>query len=69
MGNRRAMVARPCYFTIYKDPRGDWRWNLRAADNRIIATSLEGLDTKEAARDAIDHIKECVGLAGVRIAG
>lgn len=30
------------YFTVYPDPQGFWRWNLKAANNRIIADSGEG---------------------------
>ena len=32
--------------TIYKDMMGEWRWNLKAKNHKVIADSGEGYKTK-----------------------
>lgn len=34
-------------FEIYQDKRGEWRWRLKALNNRTIADSGEGYQQKE----------------------
>jgi uncharacterized protein YegP (UPF0339 family) len=36
----------PKQFVIYKDTKGEWRWQLLAANNKIIADSAEGYVNK-----------------------
>ena len=40
-----------------KDARGEWRWHLKALNNRIIATSGEGYDNEKDCLHAIDLVK------------
>lgn len=42
-------------FEIYKDNSGEWRWRLKAANNRIVAVS-EGYKTKRGALRTIVSI-------------
>ena len=44
-------------------------WTLGKAENRITATSGEGLAGKESAQEAIGYFRQCAGQAGVRISG
>jgi uncharacterized protein YegP (UPF0339 family) len=37
----------PDQFILYKDAKGEWRWKLYAANNRVIADSAEGYKNKE----------------------
>lgn len=40
-------------YSVYKDSSGEWRWQLRAANNRIIADSGEGYHNKQDCLHAI----------------
>ena len=42
-----------------------WYWRLVAADNRIIASSVEGFTTQAECLGAIDRVRECSGTAPV----
>lgn len=44
-------------FTLYKDEAGEWRWNLKAENNRIIATSGEGYHNRGDALEAIHLVR------------
>ena len=44
-------------FELYKDKSGEWRWRLRASNNRIIADSGEGYVNKDDAKHGIDLVK------------
>lgn len=50
------------YFIIYKDVSGQWRWNLNAANNKVIAMSSESYINKQDALHAINLVKS--GAAG-----
>lgn len=52
-------------FIIYKDSRGEYRWRLRAANQKIIADSGEGYTYKSDCRAAIDLIKQYAASATV----
>jgi uncharacterized protein YegP (UPF0339 family) len=52
-------------FTIFKDSRGGYRWNLKAANGRIIADSGEGYSSNYAVRVAINRFKS--GVFGATI--
>ncbi|HYH08171.1 MAG TPA: YegP family protein [Thermoanaerobaculia bacterium] len=40
-----------------EDARGEWRWHLKAANNRIIAVSGEGYKNEADCTDAIVLVK------------
>ncbi|MCY3613184.1 MAG: DUF1508 domain-containing protein [Gemmatimonadetes bacterium] len=44
-------------FVIYLDNASQYRWRLRAANNKIIADSGEGYITKAACKHGIDLVK------------
>ena len=52
-------------FELYKDSRGSFRWRLKAANGRIMATASEGYTTKANCRGAIETIQR--GAAGASI--
>jgi uncharacterized protein YegP (UPF0339 family) len=44
-------------FHLYKDSKGEWRWKLLAANNKIIADSAEGYRHRVDCIDAMKLIK------------
>lgn len=44
-------------YIVYKDKSLQWRWRLRAANNKCIADSGEGYHNKKDCLDAIDLVK------------
>lgn len=44
-------------YCIYKDSKGEWRWYLRADNNKRIADSGEGYKNKSDCEDAIKLVK------------
>lgn len=44
-------------FHLFRDAAGEWRWNLRAKNGRIIATSGEGYHRERAARAGIAAVR------------
>lgn len=46
-------------FRVYRDRRGEWRWQLRTRNGRTIADSAEGYDRKEGCKRAIAAVKKC----------
>lgn len=36
-------------FTVFKDAKGEWRWNLKAPNGKIIADSAEGYKRRRSA--------------------
>ncbi len=44
---------------IYRDQAGEWRWNLVAANGKIVADSAEGYKTKWGCKRAV---KKFLGL-------
>ncbi len=45
-------------YMIYQDAAGEWRWQLRAANQRIIADSAEGYHNKQDCLHAISLVKD-----------
>jgi uncharacterized protein YegP (UPF0339 family) len=45
-------------YHVYKDNLSQWRWRLKAANNKIIANSGEGYYNKQDCLDAIDLVKK-----------
>jgi uncharacterized protein YegP (UPF0339 family) len=52
-------------FEIYKDSRGGFRWRLKAANGRVVATSGEAYKVKADCRNAIDLVKRGAATASV----
>jgi uncharacterized protein len=48
-------------FQIYTDEQNEFRWRLQADNNRIIADSGEGYNSKQHCKDAIDLVKKSGG--------
>ena len=48
-------------YSVYKDTRGEWRWRLVAANNRIVADSGEGYRNRQDCLSAIELIKNSKG--------
>ena len=46
-------------FYYRKDASGEWRWNLKAGNNKIIATSGEGYKNEQDCLDGINLVKGC----------
>jgi uncharacterized protein YegP (UPF0339 family) len=45
-------------YLVYQDASGEWRWQLRAANRRIIADSAEGYHNKQDCLHAISLVKD-----------
>ena len=52
-------------FHTYKDSRGEWRWQLKAANGKIVADSGEGYSSLQAARDGAQRVKDNAGRADI----
>jgi len=52
-------------FEVYKDVKGEFRWRLKAVNQRVIADSGEGYRNKADCTAAIALFKS--GVAGARI--
>src|SRR5919205_816059 len=48
-------------YSVYKDAAGEWRWNLRASNNQIIADSGEGYHNRQDCLHAIELVKASKG--------
>lgn len=44
-------------YMLYEDSAGEWRWQLRSGNNRIIADSGEGYSNKQDCLHAIELVK------------
>ncbi|MFJ7566723.1 YegP family protein [Herminiimonas sp. NPDC097707] len=45
------------YFYLYKDVSGQWRWNIRARNHKVIADSSESYVNKTDALHGIELVK------------
>ena len=45
-------------YVVYQDAAGEWRWQLRAANQRIIADSAEGYRDKQDCLHGIELVKD-----------
>jgi uncharacterized protein YegP (UPF0339 family) len=52
-------------FHTYKDRRGECRWQLKAANGKIVADSGEGYSSLQAARDGAQGVKDNAGRAEI----
>lgn len=46
-------MPEPYEVEIYEDEAGEWRWRLKAGNNRIVADSGEGYTREHDAREAV----------------
>ena len=51
------------YFYVYRDAAGEWRWRLRASNEKIIADSGEGYYSQEGCEAAVSRVKREVPVA------
>lgn len=49
---------------LYKDTSGEWRWNVKAANGRIVANSGEGYHNRQ---DAIEGARAAAKLLSMPI--
>jgi uncharacterized protein YegP (UPF0339 family) len=45
------------YFNLYKDGAGQWRWNIKARNHKIVADSAESYVRREDAIHGIELVK------------
>lgn len=45
-------------FELYRDRRGEWRWNLRHTNGNIIADSAEGYSSKQKAKQGLESVRK-----------
>lgn len=45
-------------YYYYKDSKGEWRWRLKAANDRILADSGEGYKSKQDCLDDVERVKK-----------
>jgi len=45
-------------FKLYKDRKGEWRWNLRHNNGNIIADSAEGYSSKQKAKQGLESVRK-----------
>lgn len=55
------------YFETFEDTPGQWRWRLRAANGRKIATSGEWFTRRADATRAATNVKQTAQQATVRV--
>ena len=41
------------HFNMYRDDKGEWRWQFKASNGKIMADSGEGYKTKRSCKAAI----------------
>ena len=46
-------------FRVYRDGKGEWRWQLRTRNGRTIADSAEGYNLRSGCLRAIVAVKRC----------
>ena len=51
-------MERTARFQVYKDDLGEYRWRLRAENNKIIADSAEGYHNKEDCMHGIHLVRD-----------
>lgn len=51
-------------FELFKDKNKEWRWNLKASNGEVIATS-EGYSSESAARKGIKSVRKNALIAKV----
>lgn len=49
-------------FEIFEDERGEWRFNLKASNGEVVATS-EGYSSKQACLNGVEAVKRAASDA------
>ncbi len=52
-------------FHTYDDRAGEWRWQLKSANGKIVADSAEGYTRLADVREAAQRVKENAGSAEI----
>jgi len=52
-------------FEVYSDKQGQFRWRLKANNNRIMADSGEGYASRASARQAAERVRAEVATAPI----
>lgn len=50
-------------FQMFKDKAGEWRWRLKAANGKIIATPGEGYKNRQDCEQAVEAVKLAASTA------
>lgn len=58
-------MASTWLFHTYKDKADEWRWQLKAANGKVVADSGEGYSSLSDVRRAAQNVKENAGKAEV----
>jgi uncharacterized protein len=58
-------MSKEPYFYVYRDAAGEWRWRLRASNDKIIADSGEGYYSQEGCESAVARVKREAPVAGI----
>jgi len=45
-------------FELYRDPKGDYRWRLKASNGQTIANGGEGYSSKTSAKEGIASVQK-----------
>jgi uncharacterized protein YegP (UPF0339 family) len=53
------------YFYLFQEPNGQWRWNYRSDNHKIIADSAEGYHNKQDALSGIGLVKSGAAAAPI----
>jgi uncharacterized protein YegP (UPF0339 family) len=53
------------YFYVYTDSAGEWRWRLRASNDKIIADSGEGYYSQSGCEEAVARVQREAPIATV----
>lgn len=54
------MTPKPYTAHSYRDAAGDWRWNIKAPNGRIVADSGEGYATRSGAHRALAKLRTAI---------
>jgi uncharacterized protein len=59
------MASDKWLFRTHRDGAGEWRWQLKAANGKIVADSGEGYDSLSNVRRAAENVKDNAGDAEI----
>ncbi|HQR06464.1 MAG TPA: DUF1508 domain-containing protein [Gemmatales bacterium] len=62
-----AALADALKFEIYQDAKKEYRWRLKNADDKVLATAGQGFTTKKSCEESVDRIKNNVTSDKVKI--
>ncbi len=62
-----AHAADALKFEVYQDARKEYRWRLKNADDKVVATAGQGFTTKKSCEESVERIKNNVTSDKVKI--